>query len=481
VIRPHVTRSGALLAAASSCACSGAVPDADLSGVVLEAGAPVADVAVRLRLLGRTVRPGAPGDSAVAEPLAARSDDRGRFRFELAADQAAWLAVSAAAAPPDSVPVLTVGGESVAVTIELQGADERGRARAPIVRFEDPESGPARLAAAYERIVAYPPPAGLAPTGAASATAGPAGLPEGLPANPVDETDPLVRRFLAVEALSAADAGADLEIGAARTALIDLPPTWPGWSFFPARIGLMKRAFEVGRGHEGRPMRIDRNPGLLEHYIGYMDVAASGHATREVRAAAMFFAMRAAYAADLDGMAESYLQRLVGWFPDTDWAARARRVPRLDSRIAPGLKIAGFELVSLDSTAVYSAATLAGSVYLIDFWATWCGPCIKEMENLHAVWERFRDRGYQVLSVNVGESREAVDAFRRDAWPMPWLHAWIGVDSEEMKHFEIPGLPRTILVDRDGTILDARLGVMGEDLERGVEMALEENPRDTGR
>ena len=102
-------------------------------------------------------------------------------------------------------------------------------------------------------------------------------------------------------------------------------------------------------------------------------------------------------------------------------------------------------------------ASLKGKVYLIDFWATWCAPCIAEFPSLTKLYEQYRRRGFEVLSYSVDANREVVSTFRKDRFRMPWLHA-IDPELREQqspmaKDFEVLSLPRPLLVDATGTIV----------------------------
>jgi thiol-disulfide isomerase/thioredoxin len=113
---------------------------------------------------------------------------------------------------------------------------------------------------------------------------------------------------------------------------------------------------------------------------------------------------------------------------------------------------------------------------LIDFWATWCGPCVAEMPNLHKVYAAYKPKGLEILSVSLDESREIVRQFRAARFPMPWLH---GMDAE-LKAFEskmasdfgVYGVPRAFLVDQRGTIVALGSDLQGQDLEAALARVL---------
>lgn len=109
---------------------------------------------------------------------------------------------------------------------------------------------------------------------------------------------------------------------------------------------------------------------------------------------------------------------------------------------------------------------LRGTVVLIDFWASWCGPCRRENPHVVRLYQRFRDKGFEVFSVSLDQSRDAwVKAIKDDGlvWPnhVSDLRGW---QSAAGRLYGINSVPSTILVDRQGNILARNL--RGAELER---------------
>jgi|694.fasta_scaffold60001_3 thiol-disulfide isomerase/thioredoxin len=107
----------------------------------------------------------------------------------------------------------------------------------------------------------------------------------------------------------------------------------------------------------------------------------------------------------------------------------------------------------LDGTA-FDAASLAGKVVLVDFWATWCGPCLQEIPNILAQYEKYHAQGFEVLAISLDESREDLDAFlagRKLPWPI--LFSGKGWEDPLARSYGISGIPQLILVGRDGNVI----------------------------
>ena len=111
---------------------------------------------------------------------------------------------------------------------------------------------------------------------------------------------------------------------------------------------------------------------------------------------------------------------------------------------------------------------MKGQVYLIDFWAVWCGPCIAEMPNLHKVYEKYKDEGFTILSLSFDGSPDEVTEYREGEWKMPWLHAFVkgGFQADVAKSFQVLGIPKPILIGKDGAILATERDLRGEKLDK---------------
>ena len=97
-------------------------------------------------------------------------------------------------------------------------------------------------------------------------------------------------------------------------------------------------------------------------------------------------------------------------------------------------------------------AAYAGKVVLIDFWATWCAPCVAALPELRDLVEELPRERFAILSISVDAERETVVDFQADQ-PMPWANWHVGDRSGIAKAWDVRGFPTYILVDEQGTIL----------------------------
>jgi peroxiredoxin/predicted negative regulator of RcsB-dependent stress response len=109
-------------------------------------------------------------------------------------------------------------------------------------------------------------------------------------------------------------------------------------------------------------------------------------------------------------------------------------------------------------------ADFKGQFVLIDFWATWCGPCVADLPNLQAAYAKYHGRGFEIISVSLDETAGPVADFVK-ARKIPWrqIHnASCGDDLVEA--FGIRSIPASFLIDPDGKI--TRLELRGATIEK---------------
>lgn len=119
---------------------------------------------------------------------------------------------------------------------------------------------------------------------------------------------------------------------------------------------------------------------------------------------------------------------------------------------------------------VYSLAAHKGSVVLIRFWADWCPNCKEEMPKIDEVYRSLKDKGFQVLGVNVKQGEEAVSAFVKEykiSFPTP-----MDKDAKVAKVYGVVGLPTTFIVDKDGKIREKVMGDMTKETVEKLVMPL---------
>lgn len=97
-----------------------------------------------------------------------------------------------------------------------------------------------------------------------------------------------------------------------------------------------------------------------------------------------------------------------------------------------------------------SLADLEGDVVMINFWATWCGPCREEMPHLEALHQRYKDLGFTLLGINVEDDRKGVERYLGET-PVSF-DVLYDPANKVSEMYDVIAMPSTVMVDRNGNM-----------------------------
>jgi len=178
------------------------------------------------------------------------------------------------------------------------------------------------------------------------------------------------------------------------------------------------------------------------------------------------------YATSLD---KDTVERLFNNFGDHLKASRygqsIQRYLELQNNLKVGDSYVDFAMKNKDGEVV-KLSDYEGNLVLLDFWASWCMPCIKEMPTLKEAYKTYQNQGFEIIGISEDESKavweKAIAKFELD-----WVNLWdeAGNEADPYLIYNISGIPDNFLINSDGIII-AR-GLRGEDLKQVVKEEME--------
>jgi thiol-disulfide isomerase/thioredoxin len=108
-------------------------------------------------------------------------------------------------------------------------------------------------------------------------------------------------------------------------------------------------------------------------------------------------------------------------------------------------------MATIDLVADNFDETVTGNdIVLVDFWASWCGPCRQEMPILEDIYKKYKPMGFTMLAVNVEPDTAAAEAWLAKLSKPVTFPVAFDTDSKVSKLYKVPGMPTTVFVDRKG-------------------------------
>jgi peroxiredoxin len=138
-------------------------------------------------------------------------------------------------------------------------------------------------------------------------------------------------------------------------------------------------------------------------------------------------------------------------------------------KLEPPVAAPGFSLPALDGGQI-SLKEQGGKVVIMEYWATWCGPCRFSTPSLEVIYRRFKDRGVTALLINAGESPERIRKWAERRFTAPIL---LDANGEVARLYGVEGIPRLFVIDQQGRIVYDRAGYSGG-LEHNLSLILTE-------
>ena len=134
-------------------------------------------------------------------------------------------------------------------------------------------------------------------------------------------------------------------------------------------------------------------------------------------------------------------------------------------------ELRSLSLVDVEEQPI-SLESFKGKVILLNFWATWCPPCIKEMPSMERLRNQLTGKPFEVVAINVGESPTTVSSFMLELDTELTFPILLDQDAKSFGQLGLRGLPMTLILDHEGNIIEKVLGGRDWDDKKSVDLIM---------
>jgi thiol-disulfide isomerase/thioredoxin len=217
-----------------------------------------------------------------------------------------------------------------------------------------------------------------------------------------------------------------------------------------------------------------KKPDEVQKGIAEILAAADADAATKGSASAMRVQLAGAKEAEFEKLAKEHIAAYPDQSQTKGFVKQVKRIEnaratKADFKVNP----LSLKFTALDGREV-DLEKMRGKVVLIDFWATWCGPCIAELPNVIAAYKKLHDQGFEIVGISFDQEKDKDNLvkFVKEK-EMTWPHAYDGKTWESAigERFGIGSIPTMWLVNKKGMVVDLEARA---DLAKKVEKLLAE-------